>query len=280
MRTLRIFASPRLGTGVASNLIALLMGAMPLPALADAPCLYRGADEDTRVINRSGEITTPFPMVLSNNDCSRLRVATGTATVYVIRPDGTQMTKAQVSKGPLLLAPSGVPQAGTDTLGILKQIVVVLEGVNRTKTGSSRSTEGDYLIASLPKGKLAAPANDLVLVLGPVPDQGLGRFELYVNGKLAHRQSGPAATIQMPKSALKAGSSVRWKLEYAGGGYEGAFTVEAADAVTKLLQSQPRDERTGQDPLMERLDPAFALISAGYAWDARELIRQALTPVP
>ncbi len=258
----------------------VVLGALPLGAVAATPCLYRGMDADARVINRSGEISTPYPVSLSSNDCSRLRVANGSVVVYQISSENAQISSKQVSSGPLLPASVGAAPAGTDTVGILKQIVVVLEGVSRTKTGSSRGAEGDYLVASLPTEKLAEPSSDLMLELGPTPDLNLASFELYVGAKSVYRQSGPAQWVKLPQAALKAGAKLRWKLDYAGSKYEGFFVVEPASTLAALKQSLQHDAKSDSDELVTRLSLASDLSQAGYTWDARELIRVALTPRP
>lgn len=256
----------------------LLLGTLPMGAMAAAPCMYRGADADTRVINRSGEISTPFPMSLSSPDCSRLRVANGAVMVYGVGADGGKLAARQVSRGPLLPASDAV--AGTDTGAILNQIVVVLEGVSRTKTGSSRGAEGDYLVASLPTGKLAEPSTDLTLALGPVPDANLASFELLQGGKSVYRQNGPAQTLKLPQAVLKAGAQLRWKLDYAGSKFEGGFAVEPTSTLAALKQSLQKDTPAEGDALVTQLSLAAELGNAGFAWDARELIRAALTPTP
>ena len=258
----------------------VLLGALPLGAAAATPCFYRGVDAEARVINRSGEISTPYPASLSSNDCSRLRVANGSVVVYRVSPENAQLNSKQVSSGPLLPASAGAAPAGTDTVGILKQIVVVLEGVNRTKTGSSRGAEGDYLVASLPTGRLAEPSSDLMLELGPTPDLNLASFELLSGAKSVYRQSGPAQWIKLPQAALKAGANLRWKLDYAGSKYEGVFSVEPANTLVALKQSLQKDAKPDSDELVTRLSLASELGQAGYGWDARELIRAALTPRP
>jgi hypothetical protein len=77
--------------------------AVPLAAQAQA-CLYRGDSADTRVANRSGEITTPFPEALSALDCRRLRVVTGAVTVYTLAQDRQVMAprRVEVGGGPLV----------------------------------------------------------------------------------------------------------------------------------------------------------------------------------
>ncbi|RFO97882.1 hypothetical protein DIC66_03915 [Rhodoferax lacus] len=258
--------------------VFVLLSTLQLAAAAATPCLYRGLDADARVINRSGEISAPFPASLSSNDCSRLRVANGVVVVYGVGADGAQLTSRQVSRGPLLPASDGSSPATADTAGILKQIVVVLEGVSRTKTGSSRSAEGDYLAASLPSGRLAQPVADLSLQLGPSPDANLGSFEVLVGGKSVQRQNGPAQWIKFPLSVLKPGANVRWKLEYSGTKYEGTFAVEPAGTMEALKQRLQNDSQGDTDEIVTQLRVASGLSAEGYAWDARELIRTALVP--
>jgi hypothetical protein len=267
------FRKPR--AAARAQVFALLVG-LPLAAAA-TPCMYRGLDADARVINRSGEISTPFPVSMSSNDCRRLRVASGTVAVYVATAQGALGTPLQVSRGPLVPSTDAGPVGASD-IGILKQIVVVLEGVNRTKNGSSRGAEGDYLVASLPVGHLAEPAADLALELGPVPDLNFASFELLVGGKTVHRQSGPTQWIKLPLAILKPGASVRWKLDYSGSKYEGAFVVEPAATLDALKQSLAKDAPADADELVGKLRIAAGLNLQGYAWDARALIRSVLSP--
>ena len=254
----------------------ILLGVLPMVDAAARPCLYRGLDQDARVINRSGEITNPYPVSLTSNDCSRLRVANGTVVVYGIGPEGAQLVAKQVSRGSLLPVADGESPASTSTAGIFNQIVVVLEGVNRTKTGSSRSAEGDYLAASLPTGRLEEPAGDLTLQLGPIADTNLGSFELFVGGKLAQRQSGPSQLIKFPQHLLKAGMQLRWKLEYSGSKYEGGFTVDPPNALDELKRHVFREIPDEADEIATKLRVASAMSAKGYTWNARELIRSAL----
>lgn len=257
------------------HLFFMLIG-LPL-CVSATPCLYRGLDADTRVMNRSGEISTPFPVSLSSNDCRRLRVASGTVAVYVVSSESALVTSQQVSRGPLVPSSDGMLSGSADSAGILKQIVVVLEGVNRTKNGSSRGAEGDYLVASLPTGRLAKPVSDLGVELGPTPDLNFSSFELLNSGKSVHRQSGPLQVIKLPAAVLKSGASLRWKLDYSGRKYEGSFTVEPASTLALLKQSLLQDAQGDADVLVAKLRVASGLSMEGYFWDARELIREALT---
>ena len=101
-------------------------------------CLYRGDSADTRVANRSGEITTPFPEGLSALDCRRLRVVTGAVTVYTLRQDRHAIAPRRVEAGAGPLLPSAGSGDTDAPPELLKQIMVVLEGGQRLKTGSSR----------------------------------------------------------------------------------------------------------------------------------------------
>lgn len=240
------------------------------------PCMYLGADADTRVINRSGEISTPYPTAIAANDCTRLRVATGSVKVYVLNARVSGSSVNQVTRGPLLPANVADAPVGADSAGILKQIMLVLEGVDRVKAGSSRGGEADYLLASLPTGKLAEPAQDLVLELSPVTDQNLTTFELLLNGKSQYRQSGPAKVLRLPVAALKPGNTLNWKLDYAGKKYQGNFTVEPKASMETLVQSVPAPQGTANDTLAQALQTAGLLAQEGYGWDAREVIRRAL----
>jgi hypothetical protein len=76
---------------------------------------------------------------------------------------------------------------------MLQQIMVVLEGNQRLKTGSSRGAGDDYMQAALPTGLLARPEQDLVVVLGQQPDAQLASLELTVNGQTVLRQKARPA---------------------------------------------------------------------------------------
>jgi hypothetical protein len=258
--------------------LALCVG-LPLNAWA-TPCAYRGLDADARVMNRSGEISTPFPIALSAHDCRRLRVATGTVDVFVAGPQNA-IAKREVSRGSLVLPSEGA--SASDNAGaanILKQMVVVLEGVHRIKNGSSRGAEGDYLVANLPVGRLAQPVADLTIALGPTPDANFGSFELFSNGRLVHRQSGPTQIITLPVALLKPGANLQWKLVYSGSKFEGALLVEPAAMLAELQQSllQEGSGSPESDALVDKLRVASRLSEQGYFWDARALIRAALVP--
>lgn len=256
--------------------VLVLMIVFPLSGMA-TPCLYRGSDADARVINRSGEISTPFPASLSAQDCNRLRVASGTVAVYSVGPDSV-LAARQVSRGPLVLPLAGsVDSAAADSASVLTQIRIVLEGVNRTKNGSSRGAEGDNLVASFPTGRLAQPASDLLVMLGPVPDRNLETFELLVNGKTVGRQSGPLQVIKFPAAFLAAGSRLTWKLGYSGSIYQGSFSVETAETFQAMQQSLLKNAQGNPDELIVKLRVASGLNLEGYSWDARELIRSVLT---
>lgn len=241
------------------------------------PCLYLGANADTRVINRSGEISTPFPTALSAHDCRRLRVVTESVRVYVVEKEGAAPTVTQVAKGQLVPAADMAAPIGSDTLGILRQIGVVLEGINRTKTGSSRGGEEEYVVASLPSGKLLEPSVDLILELGPTPDRNLTSFELLQGAKVVYRQVGHAKALRLPALALQSGNQMRWRLDYAGKKYEAQFLVEPIQRMATIKQSLLAEQPASpSDPIAESLRFASALALEGYGWDSRELIRTAL----
>jgi hypothetical protein len=255
----------------------LLPGLLLLSAAAvAAPCLYSGEDAEARVINRSGEIYTPHPTALTALDCNRLRVVSGSVLVYVLGADGAVGQPKRVSNGVLVAAGAGGGPGGADTLGILKEIAVVLQGVSRTKNGSSRGAEGDYLVKALPSDKLAEPTTDVVIALGPVPDQNLRLFELKSNGKTSYRQAGPAQSLKLPAAVLKAGSKHSWHMEYSGTSYDGQFVVEPAAATAELKRTLAQELAGESDETYVRLHVAEGLARAGYTWDARELIAAAM----
>lgn len=255
---------------------------LSLPALAQASaCLYRGTDATARVVQRSGEIITPFPEAKSAQDCSRLRVASGTVSVYVLSADRAAIATRQVTEdgGPLVQTSTANKDAGNgESFSLVKQILVVLEGGQRIKNGSSRGAEGDYVVAALPSGKLGQPTVDLVIPLGPSPDVNLGGFELLVDGRLAHRQTGASSSLTLPAMTLRPGAKVLWKLNYSGERLEGSFEVVSAARVAALKSTLARESEIGTDPKVAELRIASGLLLEGFGWDARELIRAAVAP--
>jgi hypothetical protein len=254
--------------------LAVALGLATAPLLTQAQaCLYRGESADTRVANRSGEITTPFPDALSAIDCRRLRVVTGTVTVYTLTQDRQAMAPRRIDNGPLLA--SRGDDTGIAPPGMLQQIMVVLEGAQRLKTGSSRGSGDDYVQTVLPAGLLARPEQDLIAVLGPQPDALLASFELTVDGQVAVRQKGPASELRLPAKVLAAGSRARWKLVYGDQAREGQFQVVSAEQLRTLAARLEQEAQT-DDVTMRQLRVGAGLVQAGFAWDARAWLRQAL----
>lgn len=257
-----------------SAALAAACATAPLTVQAQA-CLYRGDSADTRVANRSGEITTPFPDGLSALDCRRLRVVTGAVTVYTLSQDRHAITPRRVEAGTGPLLPNPGNNDADAPPELLKQIMVVLEGGQRLKTGSSRGGVDNYLLAALPTGLLAQPDRDLVIPLDRQPDAQLGSLELLVDGKPALLHRGAASELRLPAKALLPGAVAVWKLVYAGRQYEGKFQVQPADRLHALV-TQLEQDGAALDPTLRQLRTAAALVQAGYAWDARDWLRQAL----
>ncbi|RCW70404.1 hypothetical protein [Pseudorhodoferax soli] len=260
---------------------AALLALLVAPTLATATaCIYRGSDASARVINRSGEISTPFPDALSAADCRRLRVASGSVVVHVLSADRSAITSRVVGADGGSLAAASSAGSGVnpgESAGLFRQVAVVLEGLQRVKTGSSRSGEGDFLLAALPSHKLAAPADDLRIVLGPAPDANLASFELLVDGKLVHRQRGASQEIRLPAASLKPGAQASWRLSYAGQQHEGRFSIEPPGALADLQTRLAQESAAGADAMTTRLQLAAGLQQEGFEWDARELLKASLT---
>jgi len=258
---------------------ALLLLAAWMHAQA-AACLYRGTDDTARVIG-GGVVTTPFPQALSAPECARLRVASGTVDVVVLSADRAAIASRRVSAGGGALVPaSGADKGGTsgESPGLLKQILVVLEGDQKKVTGSSRDAGDDFLRNALPVDKLAQPTADLVIVLGPAPDANLHSFELLVGGKPVLRVSGPARSVTLPAAALKAGVHASWRLAYGDGHDEGSFDVVPSERLAELEATLATESDAGGDAKVAKLRIASGLVAQGYNWDARELIRTAVNP--
>ena len=251
---------------------------LPWPPLRPCPACTAGWMRRSRVINRSGEISTPFPVSMSSNDCRPpacgLRHRGGVRT----QPGRRAAHAASRSAAARCCLPRRAQPGGHRYGGILKQIVVVLEGVNRTKNGSSRGAEGDYLAASLPTGQLARAGSRSGLAAGPGAGPNLGSFELLVGGKigapperaLAVDQVAPGRAQTGRQRALEAGlfrHQIRRRVRRGAGG-----TLDA------LKQRLGNDDPADADELVGKLRVAAALIAEGYAWDARALIRRVLSP--
>lgn len=254
--------------------VGLCVTATPLATWAQA-CLYRGDSADTRVANRSGEITTPFPDTLSSIDCRRLRVSTGAVTVYTLAKDRQALAPRRVEPGGGSLVTGPAEEAGNAPAGMLQQIMVVLEGAQRMKTGSSRGAGDDYLQAALPNGVMARPQQDLVIALGLQPDAALGSLELSVDGKVVFQHKGPARELRLPAQPLIAGARASWKLVYGAQSREGQFQVVPVEQFLALQAQLERDSQ-GADPTLRQLRIAAGLVQAGFAWDARDWLRPAL----
>ena len=236
-------------------------------------CMYRGNDSSARVITQSGNVITPFPDAKSAQDCRQLRVASGSVTVYELSQDRTNVHSRIIDSGRLESDGSG---AGDSSF--FRQIAVVLEGMQRVKTGSSRGGEGDLVVAMLPNGRVAEPAEDLRIPLGPTADQNLASFELRVNGKSIYSQKGPAQELRLPASRLKPGTQITWKLSYGGKPYEGTFTVEPTANLENLKQRLAQESASNADPLVSQLQLASILLLEGYQWDARQILKASLAP--
>jgi hypothetical protein len=266
---LRILQSP-----IRCLALGLCVAATPLATWAQA-CLYRGDSADTRVANRSGEITTPFPDTLSATDCRRLRVSTGAVTVYTLSKDRQAMAPRRVEPGGGSLVTGPAEDTANAPANMLQQIMVVLEGGQRLKTGSSRGAGEDYLQAALPTGFVARPPQDLVIVLGRQPDAALSSLEMTVDGKVVFQHQGPASELRLPAQPLSAGSLARWKLVYGAQSREGQFQVVPVEQL-RALQAQLEGDTQGDDPTLRQLRIAAGLVQAGFAWDARDWLRPAL----
>ena len=263
-----------------SAAMAIALQCVPQVGFA-AACLYRGTDATARVVNRSGEVFAPFPEAKSAQDCSRLKVASGTVSVYLINADRSAITQRQVGSedGPLVPKAKGEQAAGgEDNPSLFTQVLVVLEGEQRLKAGSSRSTGADYVPAALPTGKIAQPDADLLIALGPVPDINLEKFECAVDGNAVHIQKGPAAALRIPSKRLKPGAKASWTLAYAGERYEGHFEVVTAASLAALSNTLSLESGSDADSTLSQLRIASGLVTAGFGWDARALIRAATHP--
>ncbi|MCV2353685.1 hypothetical protein LNV09_05855 [Paucibacter sp. B2R-40] len=259
------------------RLLATLV--LSLPALASASaCLYKGADATARVINRSGEITTPFPEPLSSPDCRRLRVATGEVAVYALAGTQTSPEMRRVSSGALIVGAGNAPTEAGGVPQLMQQIKSVLDGGQRLRSGSSRGANEDYILTAIPSGRLAEPQADLLVPLGQAADADLASFELSLNGKVVHRQQGPAQELRLPAAQLKRGNTLQWALNYAGQRHQGQIVVEDPALLAQRKQDLLQLSQGEPDPLLRQLRLAAALVDEGQVWAAREIIRASLTP--
>jgi hypothetical protein len=184
----------------------------------------------------------------------------------------------RVSSGALIVGAGNAPTEAGGVPQLMQQIKSVLDGGQRLRSGSSRGANEDYILTAIPSGRLAEPQADLLVPLGQAADADLASFELSLNGKVVHRQQGPAQELRLPAAQLKRGNTLQWALNYAGQRHQGQIVVEDPALLAQRKQDLLQLSQGEPDPLLRQLRLAAALVDEGQVWAAREIIRASLTP--
>lgn len=253
--------------------IAAALWALGGPANA-VECVFQGTGADVRVSTRGGGLLTPFPKAQTHHGCEQLRVEIGEVDVYYRPTADGPIQRRRVSAG-TLIPRDGAAQAGS-MVATVREFLLVLQGGERAVTGSSRGEGEDYVSGALPAGLLAQPAADLVVPLGTAADPHLKSFVLRAAGRELHRQTGAQRQLVLPAAVLRAGTTVAWELEYGSERFTGEFSVEPAPALEALRARHEQAQAAEPDATLRALRVATALAQAGWRWDARALMAQAL----
>lgn len=259
------------------TLWAVLLTSLSTSALAQS-CLYQGVQADARVISRSGVMYTPFPNALQSDECDKLRVATGQVQVFTLLQDsgGTSVRKTIVAPNTSLLSEKQFTPTDSKERTLLGQIGAILQGGQRLRTGSSRSTN-DAMAWFLPSGSVAQPLEDLVFDMNE-NDASVSTFEWRLNGKLISRSPVQRQQIRLPVQQLAPGSVVAWKLTHQNVTYEGTFTVVPADRIDSFRQALLDQQASETDQKLAALRVATSMMEKGYVWDAKKWLATTWAP--
>lgn len=254
---------------LSSSLLVAVSALAAGPAIG-APCFFQGADASARVVSRAGETFSPYPEVLSATDCTKLRVMAGTVWVYQTDAKSGKIEKTQVTTGSLVRSSSPNAEAsGID--GVVRELKLVAEGLQRTKVGSSRSAENEYLLGILPTGKVVVTPSDLVIAVG---SGGSALSSLVITSTKGYkaRFSKIPQEIRIPRAALVAGARFTWRVDYQGATVERSFDVVGSDTADEELQAIERALPAEADPLLSALRKSQLLVEQGYRLEARKTL--------
>lgn len=247
----------------------MLLAAAACLATLDASaveCAYKGVDADARVVHESAEMFDPAAW-LSHGQCERLRVASGQVRVIYRAADG-RFVKRTVSQGRLVARGEGV----TDS--VLGEIGLMLAGDERVRAGRSRSSSAtfDSVERALPNGQLVQPDGPLEIAIPVAADEIGADFRLTQEGRMIYQAKLSRQALLIPAGTLVAGKSYDWTVSTKQDKAKGAFTVVSPGSLSSALQDVP----AAADPAQDKLEKASALLKAGYAMEARKLLREVM----
>lgn len=234
-------------------------------------CVYRGVDADARVVRDSGEMFTPSAWI-TDTKCERLTVVSGSVQIVNRNADG-RIVKRTADAGRLATGSAG----GGDFL--FHAIGVMLAGDERVRAGRSRGF-GDALESiqnALPSGLVAMPDGPLVMDVPITPDEVGATFALSRDGAVIFQTKLLKPTLAIPAGKLAPDGHYQWVIKAGPETASGQFTVVSAATYAAARAEIDGLNKTAHPASAEQtFKTASALLVAGYAMEARKVIRQAL----
>lgn len=234
-------------------------------------CAFKGSDASARVVHESGAMFEPVAWT-SHGQCERLRVASGEVRTIYRAVDG-RFIKRSVSQGRLIAR----GEAATDP--VLSEIGLMLAGDERTRAGRSRGSSAsfDSVERALPRGQLVQPDGPLELAVPVAVDEIGADFKLSQAGRTIYQGKLNRQALVIPAGMLAAGKSYDWTLSTGQDSAKGTFSVVTPDRYAAALQDMPPGTvDQAADPAGYKLEKASALLNAGYALEARKLLREVM----
>jgi len=254
-----------------TKLLATAACMLSLEALA-VECAFKGADADARVVHESGAMFEPVSWT-SHGQCERLRVVSGEVRTIYRAVDG-RFIKRAVSQGRLV----GRGEAATDP--VLGEIGLMLAGDERVRAGRSRGSSAsfDSVERALPRGQVVQPDGPLEIAIPVAADEIGADFRLSQGNRAIYQAKLGRQGLAIPAGVLAAGKSYDWTVSTGQDTARGTFSVVTSGAYAASLRAMPAlASDQAADPSGYKLEKASALLNAGYALEARKLLREVMS---
>jgi hypothetical protein len=252
-------------------ILCVLPGLLSCGAVVAAECVYRGVDADARVVRDSGEMFTPTAWI-SDTKCERLSVVSGSVQIVNRNAEG-RIVKRTADAGRLATGSAG----GGDFL--FHAIGVMLAGDERVRAGRSRGFGAslESIQNALPSGLVAMPDGPLVMDVPITPDEAGASFALSRDGVVILQTKLVKPTLVIPAGKLAPDGRYQWVMKAGPETASGQFTVVSAAAYATARAEIDALNKTDHPASAEQaFKTASALLVAGYAMEARKVIRAAL----